>query len=313
MLRHHHRRNVYGPVRTTPSLTCDPSHFSNSPKDQDTIASLLENLPRTDRFSKNRRGIVLTAFFNSVTDPQRPGLIIAINKTSNFLNSASYHNVPVLIFHDQLSDEMMRNLSSQQPNIRFSHVILDHRFSINDFRFLEWRRWVASPSAEYFDWIMTADSTDIIFWKDPFSESEIPRYGTGVEMINQDENILPRNSRWYRKVWNLCFNSTVPMGMKLTFPEHSNTSFLNDGISATRRHAMGPFLDCMARMFEDYAPYYPSPPNCNMYVFNHCIGVTNITTFAAPDFANRPISANCRNRRFTVVHNKCGPPLIWSP
>lgn len=91
----------------------------------------------------NDGDVVLASFFVSQKDPQRNVFIRPnFNYIKNFYTTVFYHKLKTVIMHDALPESFIRKYET--PLIKFMKTDVPVDFTVNDFRFIHYRKFLQS-------------------------------------------------------------------------------------------------------------------------------------------------------------------------
>lgn len=244
------------------------------------------------------RAVVLTSFFTQQLDPQRhlkvtPGE----SYMSNFFKSSVHNQLQVVIFYDSLPDKLIEKIERHRY-IPVATQVPDST-TINDFRFVAMSNWL---SRDKFDFILFADISDVVFFRNPFvyMKQRLASQGSTL-FLSQDEGK---------------FDTSFNMGvlMRRCYPDdvvlvNTPKQVYNAGLWGGTSGAVKCILDCVAHEVQHVTV---GRGNCNMPAFNMCIHglrcqeLINVDAdVEANSLFNQFYRPEDCTDEYTVIHNKC--------
>jgi hypothetical protein len=250
------------------------------------------------RFHKNSRHqlrkqknvIVLAAWYLGQPDAQatEPTHFKPSNTykyMQNFYESATFLDIPVLVFHDSLKPWFVKVHETKT----FKFIKTDPpppHISPQDWRFFKYYEYL--QDAPFYDAVIFADLSDSFFFHDPF---EYMRSSQKNLFITRDVGTL-QNNMWMRVKFKLCYNVT----------ELPEAVVYNDGVWGGKVPYVYDFLTCFVHTLQKKADYQ----NCNMMAMNVCANKQRyIAHMEDPTRISNPYLRECGNREYPIIHNKC--------
>jgi len=140
------------------------------------LISLLNNHVEQEKDTISERGtekkkqiLVMTSYFSAQPDPQRDSLIPkdSMEYIRPLYESAMEFHIPVVIFHDGLSEGFIESFPSEL--VEFHKVNTRKSMSVNDERFLFYQEFLSSREiGKEYEFVVLADVSDVYFLSDPF-------------------------------------------------------------------------------------------------------------------------------------------------
>jgi hypothetical protein len=253
---------------------------------------VLYDLPAsTTVVDKNSRAdVVLTSWYTYSKDPQRK--IQVSSKSIEYIHdlyvTATHFKVPLVVFHNDLTDEFVEKYSNDYVSFRRVEI-KDPAVSTNDFRFFPYLEYVKKEQP---DSILMVDASDVFFNTNPFNyihEHEGPK----DQLFVSDDNGPFTYWSW---MVNKCYGNSAkgwPKG-----------NLYNAGVWGGKGPAVQCVLECVAEQIDGPLK---GKGNCNMPAVNYCINHGPCKDVAPvhedPKFVN-PLNTGC-DEKYDVVHNKC--------
>ena len=235
----------------------------------------------------NHTTMVLTSWFTYAPDPQRYVIVPKkINYIFNLYVTATFYRVPVIVFHDSLSQTFTDQYSNTW--VSFKRVTPDKSYSINDFRFIVYENFLRKHKI---DFVLMIDASDVFFNENPFPY-----------IINNKQKLLASHDSgtFHKKSWNVenCYGASATSWSGKSLPMY------NAGVWGGRSEIVQCVLKCISRQL--MGPLRRKG-NCNMPAYNWCIhyGPCNATTvLIEPSALINPFRKDCRSP-YSIIHNKC--------
>ena len=234
----------------------------------------------------------LTLWYTFNRDPQRKVQVSSesISYINNLYTTATYFGVPLVVFHDALTEEFVAKYTNEY--VSFEHAIPDPSMSTNDFRFFPYLEYVKEHD---FDTVLMVDASDVWFNSDPFSyiqEHEGP----------QDQLFMSyENSDFEHDSWKVpeCYGDAArswPKGLQM----------YNAGVWGGKGPAIQCVLKCINNQLDGPLRGHG---NCDMPAVNYCVHFGQCQSESVPIVHKNPKFVNPMWRQctdsFSVIHNKC--------
>lgn len=203
----------------------------------------------------------------------------------NFYESATFLDLPVIVFHDHLSPLFERAYTTDKFKFHRTGPPPRH-ISPQDWRFFRFAEFLSKEPL--YDNVIFADLSDSFFFHDPFAYM---RDRQEHLFITRDVGTL-HNNMWMREKFLWCYNiSNLP-----------NRPVYNDGVWGGKTPMVYEFLTCFTDHLEKKAPY----ENCNMMAMNVCANKRRYQrVMEDPTSISNPYLKECGNTKYPIIHNKC--------
>lgn len=238
----------------------------------------------------NDGDVVLASFFVSQKDPQRNVFILPnFNYIKNFYTTVFYHKLKTVIMHDALPESFIRQYET--PLIKFMKTDVPVDFTVNDFRFIHYRKFLQSKRYKY---VFLADISDVYFWRNPFEYMRNNSKSSKL-FLSKDEGTFGSNGWMVNKMMQ-CYKEDV---------SQQNTLLRNDGAWGGETKAIICLLGCISRQLNTTLK---QKGNCNMAAFNWCVNrgscLINNPIYTGDTLFN-PFRHNCDSAKYAIIHDKC--------
>jgi len=121
----------------------------------------------------HKQGVILSTYFTTTKDPQRLQMLNSNNYTyiQPLFESALKLNVPLILFHDSLSETFIQEHS--HPLVEFIKVELRKSMSQNDERFLFYQELLRTRGfSQKYKYVFLSDVSDVFLFDNPFNAIE---------------------------------------------------------------------------------------------------------------------------------------------
>lgn len=238
--------------------------------------------------SKNEPEMIITSVYNYKKDPQR---FMKVNCNfdyiANFYNSIVFYKLNAVIMHDCFSKEFIDRFSTS--NIKFVKVNANKDMSTNDFRFVQYNKYIEQHISPYY---MFVDASDVFFNGNPFNYMKRNEHGHTLFM-SPDYGMFHKNAWQVKK----CYNRAGELW-------DQNVKMHNAGVWGGDYHMSKCILECVVNQL---TTTLKGRGNCNMPALNWCVHFGDCTyentVEDQPDFVN-PFRKKCRGDHL-IIHNKC--------
>lgn len=251
------------------------------------VAPLKKVVPKLHT-SKNEPEMIITSVYNYKKDPQRDMKVDCnFQYIANFYNSIIFYKLNAVIIHDCFSKEFIDRFSTS--NIKFVKVNANKDMSTNDFRFVQYNKYIEQHVSPYY---MFVDASDVFFNGNPFNYMKRNEHGHRLFMG-------PDIGKFHKNAWQVkkCYNRTGEFW-------DQNVKMHNAGVWGGNYHTSKCILECFVNQL---TTTLKGRGNCNMPALNWCVHFGNCTDENTvedqPDFVN-PFRKECRGDHL-IIHNKC--------
>ena len=243
---------------------------------------ILSDYRGTHKDAHKLQDIILTSFFTSVKDQQRNVHMPAIiDYMYNFYISAKYHNLNVLIFHDNLTNHFVQNYTTN--HVKFNKVEpWNDTMSTNDKRFVLYYDRVLKHQPKK---VLLLDIADIIFWGNPFEYLNTSSEDN-IFLSPDYANLLSNN--WMKDNFRRCYGEQ--------YKDLDHKTYCAGAWGGTYKSVMC-LLKCLVlELTESPMNKY----NCDQIAYNWCI----VNSGCVIKDTNEQI-INPFREQYPIIHDKC--------
>ena len=256
----------------------------------DLAISKMDDMSHPLSIKRRLKHVIFTFFSTSKLDPQRNRYMPATFRyMNNFYVSAKMLNLNVIIFYDNLTEEIVHKYATEK--IKFQKITMDKELSINDYRFIVYHEWLKSNN---YTKILIADIADVLFWGNPFDYMDENNHHK--LFVSLDIGTLQSN-KWMLHHFKRCYGQHFK---DLNHPTYS------PGLWGGTIDSIQCMLNCIVSQLH-FLNHTKLHFNCNMPVFNWCIikskCIVDEILDDNPIFAN-PYRKKCESK-YIIIHDKC--------
>lgn len=241
------------------------------------------------QFDFRTKSVVLTSYFTFADDPQRHERVKpSFDYLANFWNTAHHHSLEVVIVHDGLPKQFVRQHSTSK--IRFHQVRVSKNWSTNDYRF---HSYLQLGNLKKYDYTLISDISDVFYNSDPFlymSARPNSRFFPSLD-----------SGKFHRHAWRVkdCYGNEAASW-------DQQKVMYNAGVWGGRNNEVVCIIDCIVRELERVLMKHNHSYNCNMPTFNWCVHNSRClkATTVHTDGLVNPFRKQC-HEPYPVIHNKC--------
>jgi lipopolysaccharide biosynthesis glycosyltransferase len=245
-------------------------------------------LSHTSKNAFDEPEMIITSVYNYKKDPQRRMKVDCnFDYIANFYNSIVFYKLNAVIMHDCFSKKFIDRFSTS--NIKFVKVNANKDMSTNDFRFVQYNKYIEQHVSPYY---MFVDASDVFFNGNPFNYMKRNEHGHTLFMS-------PDIGKFHKNAWQVkkCYNRAGELW-------DQNVKMHNAGVWGGDCHTTKCILECVVNQL---TTTLKGRGNCNMPALNWCVHFGDCTDENTvedqPDFVN-PFLKECRGDHL-IIHNKC--------